>query len=98
MLCAAISYNTCMHLKYFANWKEVYNEYNGLLIRCSAQHVPEFKTMMWAKMVYWLCIKDSINGANWYERYWTPVHDKHSGAYTLADASYIAFDFEGLTK
>ena len=48
---AAIPCDSGTHVKYFAKGKKVYDEYYGLLIRISAQHVGAFKVIMMEKMV-----------------------------------------------
>ena len=39
-ICTAIPFNQGTHLKYFEKGKEVYNEYYGLLLRCSSIFDP----------------------------------------------------------
>jgi hypothetical protein len=89
LFATAIPFNTGTHIKYFVKGKEVFDEYYCYLIRISAQHVPEYKPIIIAKMVDWLRVNDSEKCALWLEKYWTPVHDHRRGSITLAGCCYV---------
>ena len=59
MIWAAIPYIEGTHLKYFTEGREVYDEYYGLMVRCSAIFDLRHEEVMWDKMDAFLRTKDS---------------------------------------
>ena len=49
-----IPYSQGTHLKYFAKGRDVYDEYYGLLLRCSSKFDPSHKEIMYEKMEEWV--------------------------------------------
>ncbi len=78
---SAIPYNKGTLDKYFTKGREVYDEYYGYFIRCSAIFDERHKPIMQAKMIDWLRTLDSDQTADWWKRYWT-------GPWTLVDCGY----------
>jgi hypothetical protein len=68
--CSAIPFNQGSHLKYFTKGKAVYDEYYGLLLRCSSIFNVYHKPIMYQKMIEYLRTNDSDRTADWWAKHW----------------------------